>query len=84
MEEERNGDIKEMPGWKEEEERIQAAMERFDSGELNVIAVSYWKEVNDEYPIECKVMKVGGERRKTLTVYFPHGEGRTATMMEWK
>ena len=77
-------DGEETPGWEEEELRVQEALDKFEQGEANLIAASYWKEVEEEYPTECRVMKATKERKRTLMVYFPHGEGRTATMMEWK
>ena len=72
------------PGWEEEEARVREIVEKFEQEDANAIAASYWKEPSDAYPVECRVMKVGGDRRKSLIVYFPHGEGRTATLAEWK
>ena len=69
----------------EEEVRVQEAIDQFEQGEPNIIAFSFWQDAMDECPLECRVMKMGGiDKRKTLIVYFPHGDGKTATMVEWK
>ena len=70
-------------GWREEEQRVANALHVFLEGPPTAVAHTYWKERGEETIWEARVVRMGGKNKK-LMVYFPHGEGKTATTAEWQ
>ena len=59
------------------------ALHVFLEGPPTAVAHTYWKERGEETIWEARVVRMGGKNKK-LMVYFPHGEGKTATTAEWQ
>ena len=60
-----------------------AELRQFQAAPLEAVVVSYWKEKGDTETYEVRIAKAPGKGRR-LNVYYPDGDGKTASMLQWK
>ena len=60
-----------------------AELQQFQAAPLEAVVVSYWKEKGDTETCEVRIAKAPGKGRR-LNVYYPDGDRKTASMLQWK